>query len=193
VRSAVVACGHLFASFPGGRTTVWRLETGAKVGEIDAEVLALDPRGRVVAALNIGGDVRICRADTLEEIARHEKLVPNLPRPALSPGGQRLAVASLQEGLRVFDALRGTLEGTLSRERGMFKALAFSPDGTRLATAGADGTVRLWDPETRELVLVLKGYDLMASALAWSADGRRLITAGGGWSQGATIHVWEAR
>jgi WD40 repeat protein len=72
---------------------------------------------------------------------------------ALSPEGQRLATASVDGSVRVWDLESG--EGrSLRGHEGPVLHVAFSRDGRHVLSAGYDGTVRLWrddlplEPET---------------------------------------------
>ncbi len=185
--------GNLFAGGPGVPVRVSRLSSGEWVegarGPEDVRDLVASPGGRFVAGREGDGTIHVWRADTLDRTAELKGPGDRLARIAVDAEGRRVACAGYESGLHLYD--RGT-KATLSRERGMFTALAFSPDGERLATTGMDGALRLWDTGTGEVVLVLKAHALQATALAWSADGRRLATAGDGWSAGVTIFVWEA-
>ena len=67
---------------------------------------------------------------------------------AWSPDGTRLATASDDETVRLWDPTTGQTTATLTGHTDRVNAVAWSPDGTRLATASDDGTVRLWDPAT---------------------------------------------
>ena len=64
---------------------------------------------------------------------------------AFSPDGTRIASASQDRSVKVWDAAMGeevlTLKGHANRAFGV----AFSPDGRRIASASVDGTVRVWD------------------------------------------------
>jgi WD40 repeat protein len=68
---------------------------------------------------------------------------------AFSPDGKRLASASADKTVRVWDADRGQEVLVLTGHTGLVTAVAFSPDGTRLASASVDKTVRIWDADKR--------------------------------------------
>jgi WD40 repeat protein len=116
---------------------------------------------------------------------------------AFSPDGQRL-VSSCQDGtIKLWNAVTGREERTITGHSGPAFGLAFSPDGTRLAATGdiphASGTafvageVRVWDAATGQEVLVLRGHTATILGVAFSPDGRRLVTA----SRDARVKVWD--
>ena len=68
---------------------------------------------------------------------------------AFSADGKRLASASKDQTVKVWDATNGQETLTLKGHTGPVTSVAFSPDGKRLASASNDQTVRVWDVTPR--------------------------------------------
>jgi hypothetical protein len=64
---------------------------------------------------------------------------------AFSPDGKRLASASLDQTVKVWDLATGREVLTLKGHTAGVNSVAFSPDGQRLASAAWDKTVKVWD------------------------------------------------
>ncbi|EXK23745.1 hypothetical protein FOMG_19496 [Fusarium oxysporum f. sp. melonis 26406] len=62
-----------------------------------------------------------------------------------SPGGHRLASASLDKTVKIWDATTGHCEAMLEGHGNWVVSVAFSPDGQRLASATHDGFIKIWD------------------------------------------------
>jgi dipeptidyl aminopeptidase/acylaminoacyl peptidase len=101
---------------------------------------------------------------------------------AFSPDGRRLASASNDQTVRVWEADSGKEFRTIRGHTNGVESLAFSPDGRLLASSGRDLTVRVWEVDSGREVLKLKGRNV-----TFSPDGRRLASA-----DGQTVRVWEA-
>ena len=67
---------------------------------------------------------------------------------ALSADGQRLASASYDKMVKVWDATSGQEMFTLKGHTSDVRSVAFSPDGQRLASASHDKMVKVWDART---------------------------------------------
>jgi tetratricopeptide (TPR) repeat protein len=72
---------------------------------------------------------------------------------AFSPDGQRLASASYDQTVRIWDSATGKELFAFKGHPGWLHGVAFSPDGQRLASANQDGTIHLWETSSvsREL------------------------------------------
>jgi WD40 repeat protein len=62
---------------------------------------------------------------------------------AFAPDGTRLASASFDNTLRLWDPVSGECLSVLRGHEGGVSGCAFAPDGTRLVSASADNTLRL--------------------------------------------------
>jgi eukaryotic-like serine/threonine-protein kinase len=105
---------------------------------------------------------------------------------AFSPDGQRLAYATVDRTVRVWDVGTGKETLTLKGHTKFVNSVAFSPDGHRLASASGDGTVKVWDAATGQETLTLRCHTDGAYCVAFSPDGRRLACVDG------TVKVWDA-
>ncbi|WP_345654962.1 WD40 domain-containing protein [Streptomyces siamensis] len=105
---------------------------------------------------------------------------------AFSPDGTRLAAASSDETVRIWDLASGETLHTLTGHNTWVNAVAFSPDG-RLVTGSSDKTVRIWDPATGETLHTFTGHSGRVTTVAFSPDGTRLATA----SSDETARIWD--
>ncbi|KAJ9481382.1 hypothetical protein VN97_g12098 [Penicillium thymicola] len=96
---------------------------------------------------------------------------------AWSPDGSRLASASSDKTVRIWDPTTGQCASTLEGHSELVCSIAWSPDRSRLASGSADQTVRIWDPATSQCTSTLEGHIGWVNSIAWSPDGSRLASA----------------
>jgi WD40 repeat protein/DNA-binding SARP family transcriptional activator len=126
---------------------------------------------------------RAVQASRLQLSLRHDGPVEDA---VYSPDGSRIATASDDGFVRVWDATSGA--EVLRLETGPAAGVAFSPDGARLATADyAAGAATLWNAATGEKILTLTGHAGGVNQAVFSPDGTHLATAG----EDGTARVWD--
>jgi hypothetical protein len=105
---------------------------------------------------------------------------------AWSPDGKRLASASADRTVRVWDASSGATLFTYTGHTDGVLSVAWSPDGERLASASDDKTVRVWDSGNGRTLLTYIRHTDQVYSVAWSPDGTHLASA----SADNTVQVW---
>jgi WD40 repeat protein len=97
-----------------------------------------------------------------------------------SPDGGKLASASRDDSVMLWDPSTGAHLHTLEGHSGGVTAVRFSPDGGKLASAARDKTIMVWDLNRN---LPIKTIDVKeyVTDLAFSADGFNLNTNIGGF------------
>ena len=106
-----------------------------------------------------------------------------------SPNGQRLATASIDKTVRIWDTETGILQQTLEGYTDEVLSVTFSPNGQQLTSASDDKTVRIWDTKTGELQQTLEGHTGRVESVTFSPNGQRLAPA----SKDKTVRIWDAK
>jgi serine/threonine protein kinase len=106
---------------------------------------------------------------------------------AWSSRGARIASASYDKTVRVWDALDGNILLAYQGHWDRVLALAWSPDGNLLASAGNDGTIQIWDPVSGKLLLTYRDHVYPVLSLTWSSDGKRIVSS----SEDKKILIWN--
>ncbi|KAF5529466.1 heterokaryon incompatibility protein het-E-1 [Fusarium mexicanum] len=99
----------------------------------------------------------------------------------------KLASASYDMTVRIWDAETGKCERVLEGHGGWINSVAFSHDSAKVASASWDKTVRIWNAETGECERVLEGHNDSVSSVVFSHDSTKLASA----SDDKTIRIWN--
>ncbi len=106
-----------------------------------------------------------------------------------SRNGQRLAAATSEYTVWVWDVIRGEFARHVAPSNSFVFCLAWSPDDTLLAGGSGDSKIYLWDLSKGLLYRTLEGHLRDVLSLAWSHDGQWIASG----SKDSTIRIWEAQ
>jgi eukaryotic-like serine/threonine-protein kinase len=102
--------------------------------------------------------------------------------------GRRIASASRDHTVQVWDAFSGSHVLTYRGHTDIVWCVAWSPDGNYIASASHDHTVQVWDAVTGTPVRTYLGHKDVVWWAAWSPDSKRLASG----SVDKTVQVWDA-
>jgi WD40 repeat protein len=104
---------------------------------------------------------------------RHSREVNAL---AYSPDGTRIASASSDGTVKIWDLGNGHEILTYTGHTDKVRSLVWSADGKTIASAGMEKNIRVWNADTGKDIQTIAAVGNLVSALALSKDGKHLFT-----------------
>lgn len=106
---------------------------------------------------------------------------------AFARDGKRIASASSDSTLRIWDAATGECRLTLEGHSSSVLSCEFAPDGTRVVSGSSDNTIRVWDASNGKCLLILRGHSDAVRCCTFAPDGDHILSA----SDDTTLRIWS--
>lgn len=184
----------VFAMLAGMVTIPAHAQMLSPAGEVKSPsnmfFVVLSPTGQEIAASCAGNKLRTFSTTDGKLHLTIDGGSINMTVPAYSGDSKRIAVASAEGEVRVFDSATGATIRSLSPSltETYVIVIALSTDGRVLAVAPAEKPVQLWDVDHNKLIASLENPFSGSSALAFSPNGRLLASA----DNDGVVRVYDA-
>lgn len=176
--------GMRWRNLKSGNSGTWQIEARKAVFSPDGKRLAVQGRTNVV---------QVVAPDTgaLQTTIALDSAQPGFTM-CFSPDGTLLALACMDDTLRLFDTTTGRLVVTCAGHKQPVFSTVFSPDGRTLASASDDSTLKLWNVTTGQELLSDRRLGGSMTGLMFSADGHLLLGGSGAFSSSPHIRFFRA-
>ena len=116
------------------------------------------------------------------------RLKTNTTCVSLSKDRSRIVSGSVDNTVRVWDAVSGELLNALEGHTKVVMSVSWSPLGDKIVSGSYDNTVRVWDPVSGELLNALERHTDSVLSVSWSPLGDKIVSG----SDDKTVRVWDS-
>ena len=160
---------------------LWDCETGTPLHTLKGHtswvlVVSFSPDGETLATGSMDNTIRLWNAKTGEALGGplkgHSKWITSLawePYHLQAPGKPRLASASKDATVRIWDVPLRRVETTLSGHKGSITCIRWGGIG-KLYTSSQDKTIKIWDVNNWSCIQTLSSHTHWVNHLALSTD-----------------------
>lgn len=179
----------------GDAICVWDSRTGElrqRFGgrETWVTVLSFSPDARVIAAGYTKPDagLRTWDRESAALLNYVDTVGLDVTDVAFNPAGTRIAVASQDSKIRLFDGDGRREIGAFTGHRAGVTSVVFNEDGSALASASHDQTIRIWNAETAGTTAVLRGHLNGVGQISFFDRDKQVVSL---CSADGTVKTWE--
>lgn len=176
-----VSSSKLLTGSGDGNARVWDCDTGTPLHTLKGHtswvlVVSWSSDGNMIATGSMDNTVRLWNPTTGQAIGSpmkgHTKWVRSLswePYHLQTPGQPRLASASKDCTVRIWDTITRRVENVLSGHKGSISCVRWGGTG-RIYTSSQDKTIKIWDSDGGTLIQTLTAHAHWVNHLALSTD-----------------------
>lgn len=174
-----------------GTMIVWDLENGSyrmkDMGGDSPYKVAFTPNDLYVVSGDLKNRLEFWESDALERFRNLVGHTETISDFCFSKDGTKIATASWDGKVKVWDVLTGMLIGRQSAPEGAIYCLDWHPTNNEIVFAGANTVIYCWNLDSNTIQQQLKGHSEAVTDLHFDSQGKRLVSHGAS----GQLKVWD--